>query len=430
MLFDQKTMRPLKVGLFALLVVVGIFQIKGLISYGIKFPVLPISDFSDYWSAAGDIRQYVKGGALLLLYWPLKAMGWAPSTCAVILHTLCYVMAFSITVHFAIFSVRENVLFRLLALVPFLLWVLIWTPLVATVEVMIVHSCFLLSGLQLLFLSKSQTTNYIGLLLLFLAFSMRAQAMFIFSIVILVFHIFSWLFPVQRSFLHKIRLLIPCLLLAVASEAILHHGSVRNSVAKYHQRTPFYAGFVEADPNKPADCGSWSLAAETAARRDVDIPLIKVFVHALQEKGFGQTTAIALCKLRRALYRDEGTSAVWWTYAYYYERSPSSHLIEQIEKHARAEVKFVKWYRWIELFLFVGVVAMSLLQRRQRNRNALGVLLFVTALFIGHAVIFSLFEFNPRYLIPAFGLFSVSFLLFGHDVVLTSTNSPKPKSVG
>ncbi len=425
MLLNSVKLRYAKMIFVAFLAIFAIVQIAGFVSYATKYPVEPVSDFSDFWGAAGDLRQYVKGGLLPFLYWPLKAMGLAPSICALILHVLSYLTVFVTTVYFAIFSNRPMALFRIIALSLFLLWGMIWTPLTGTVEVMMIHTSFLLCGLQFLFLSDSRRVNYLGLVFLLGAFSMRAQAMFIFAIAIAVFHVLPLILPIRRAFLYRTRLIIPCLLLAVLVETVLHHGSSRQFDAKSHQRTPFYAGFVMADPTNSLACGNWSVAAAQAAERDIEIPLSRVFVRALREKGLRLTMSIAACKLQRALYKTNTVSASWWTYAYYAEHQPNSPHLDDLMKFSLREESTVHTFRLIVLGMMAIVLALSIARERAIGREAGGVLLFAIALFVGHAVIFSLFEFNPRYLIPAFGLLSLSFLLFGHEVILEPVSPRK-----
>ncbi len=361
MLHPGKLLYLRTIFLLALVLFAGV-QIWGFVSYATTYPVEPVSDFEDFWRAVGDLSLYVKGGLLIFLYWPLKAMGLPPGTCALILHIVCYLAALSTSVYFALFSNRPMLLFRIASLSLFLVWGMIWTPLTGTVEVMMIHTSFLLCGLHFLLLSDSRKVNVIGLLLLFGAFSMRAQAMFIFSIAIVVFHVLSLLLPVRRSFLYRIRLIIPCLLLAVVSETVLQHDSFRDLEAKNHQRTPFYAGFVMADPTDTFGCGNWSLEAAQTAWRDMDVPLVEIFLRALREKGLSHTVSISLCKIRRAVYIADSASAAWWTYSYYLEHTPNSPKIAPILEWNRRESICVKIYRGISLALLGALVVFAFIR--------------------------------------------------------------------
>lgn len=412
---------PLTWAGLVLLAVLCCAQLAAFIWFARRYPITPFSDFEGYWNEAGNLAEYFKGGALAFLFWPFKALGLSPTTAALILHSLSFLGVVATTVRYGFRAQAGAPLYRVLTLVPLFLWFAIWVPLVGFVEVMLIHTSLLIIGLQMLYLSQRRAVVIVGMVLVYMSFTMRAQAMLIFGMLIVVFGVLSRFVRIDHRFAKRTLLLIPCLILAVGTETTLLHFSNNRELAKHHQRAPLYAGWVTADTKDPQICGAWSMEAAELSRKELDLPVTQIIARTLQTRGVGFLFQIAACKLNR-VPRTQYISA-GWPLIFYVHLQKQPQMESQLLHYADLETQVTDYMRYGFLTLLGILLVALVVELRRGQRHAAGSLLFLALLLLAHAVIYAVFELNSRYLLSLYGCVAFAFLTYRSIDIL---ESPKP----
>jgi hypothetical protein len=393
--------------------------------YCYLFPIKQVSDFGLYWDYSVRLGDYVKGGFLLFLLMPFRALDLPSSFAAMVLHASAFVVfALALAPSPAFFRNRYGlawmpvVVYGLcgLGLIPFFL--ITWLPTANFTEVMFVHTALVAFALRLIVFSGKEAHRWVGTFLLFAALTMRMQSVFGLAVPLYI----AVMLAARRKILLKQA--SACMAVAVVGAVMFETGMTSLSIEHddaviQNQRYPLYNGLFVVNHNI---CGGYNPAGEALLRAEIKLSTAEFLRKNIARHTASEFLATMGCKLHR-LFTERYYPATYWMNIYWHSAMDTSHdaLSAQFQNAEQTAYVAMRWF----IGILGGWFAAHLVRTRKRPEDAPYAhhLLFLLAVVVANITVFAVFEFNERYVIPVYGVLIAMMLNIAYQRHATPENA-------
>ncbi|MGF1714583.1 hypothetical protein L4D08_06715 [Photobacterium chitinilyticum] len=367
-----------------------------ILGFGFTTYIWPESDFLVHWNQAESLTSYIKGGGLIFIYYPFKHLNLHPSFSASIVNFLSWILlAYSL-------KPRKTSNFHKLIVLSFVLMFGIWwIPSANNVDVMQPHVALLVFGIRSLYYAKDRSKVTISILVLSLAISMRMQTVLFLAPALGIYVIYS----IYKN--RKNMRLLKCgfcsfLLIATISGVFIELGlrgiSYNDETIVETQRMPLYAGLFLSNL-EPGSCGSWSSDAAIRAKEERDIPTYLLFRKYLSREKLQQLPTLVACKYDRMINIAPFASYLTVNYLQDTDELTKQFLLKfaYLELSANKIIKLLLMITIVYILYSTLKVSIATTIFTELNMLTIG-------LFVGILSVFSMFEFNSRYMFSVLSL--------------------------
>jgi hypothetical protein len=395
--------------------------LMGIAFISAYFPIEPVSDFVIYWGRSTDLSMYIKGGGVLLLYAPFKYFNLPPSLAAMVVNLaafFCFALAVW-PIQLLKISTRwtlSNMMLYLLSIILVFCFGLIWWPMAGFTEVMFIHTGLLALSLRLIFSARNNVHLYLGSFLCIFALTMRIQS------VLFLIGMISGAVVLSLVFFRTVVLRRACIaiflscLISSGIEFVLCAQSHDSFQVKLNHRTPLYTGLLVGNPD---DCGTYHPPAHAAAVEEVNLPIATVVKKHLSHQPAKKVFSYMGCKLKNVFKKNYNITTTWWEIYQFDVKKRISYKAFTL-KHMKGNEHSI--LSLIKRLLLLGSL-LVLISAFANRTNAFYGFCYISW-FLSVLLVFMIFEANPRYLIPVYGL-SIWMVIYSLETVLVSRTTKK-----
>lgn len=378
-----------------ILVMVALLQLAVLVMLSVLFAVWfrpePISDWLDYWTAAGDLQSYVRGGMALWLLGIPKTMGFPPWAGATLLNVPA--IAWMWFLAYRVDHSRYRVFAQLIVL-----YLLLITPFASVVQLDLLGATMFATGLWLLLDStlSMAAKPRLATACLFIAAAVSSRTQYALTLWVMIPMLaVAWLLfrRVPKAVIQ--RLLVGLLMgsvLGIAFDGGLRLINGRSGDARIGQVVTIYTGLLTS--GEAGACGAWNPQAGQAAIADLGKPLATAIADRLAAQSPSHWVAVVKCKTPNIIL--PSAYAMYWLIASPNVEAKMGAL--PAESHWRALVMRLQQAESLLYRPLVGVIllvcfAVPFLYWRRARSLALLPVLWLVSFWMVHAV----FEIQGRY---------------------------------
>ncbi|TYT23535.1 hypothetical protein FZO89_14860 [Luteimonas viscosa] len=254
----------------------------------------PHSDWGYYWSAAGSVSAYERGGLSLWLLALPKALGWSPVASALALNLPAATVALLLA--WRADPTRWRVLAHATAV-----YLLLITPFFGIVQLDLIAAAQLGIGAWLAVGQARQGSHCLRVALALVAVALAVSTRPQYALVLWVFvplTAFLLAFrgrPGSRALVVQVVLLVGSVL-GFAADIAMRQASGRTEEIRTSSAVTLYAGLLASSDRWSQRCGNWSPAAAAAAREDLDRPMLRAVVDRLAARPASHWASVIACK--------------------------------------------------------------------------------------------------------------------------------------
>lgn len=254
----------------------------------------PHSDWEYYWSAAGAVSAYERGGLSLWLLALPKALGWPPVASALALNLPAATTALLLAWR------ADPTHWRLMAQAT-AVYLLLITPFFGIVQLDLIAAAEL--GLGLWFAAGRDTESLSRLRFVLavgavaFAVSTRPQyALVIWTLVPLVTVLMALRGRPDSRALILLGVLLTGSLVGFVTDMTMRHASGRTEQIRTSSAVTLYAGLLVSGDRRDQKCGHWTEYAALAAKKDLALPISGAVRKRLSARPIGHWISVLACK--------------------------------------------------------------------------------------------------------------------------------------
>jgi hypothetical protein len=253
----------------------------------------PHSDWGYYWSAAGDLSAYERGGLSLWLLALPKALGWSPVASSLALNLPAAVGALLLAWHAD--PTRWRVMAQMTAL-----YLLLIAPFYGIVQLDLIAAVQLGLGMWLA-ASRAPGASPLRLALGTVAVAFAVSTKPQYALVLWVLIPLSTLLMILRGRQGTRALALQGVLLAgsllgFVTDMTMRQASGRTEQIRTSSAVTLYAGLLVSSDRREEGCGYWSVEAAQAAKDDLGRSMLDAARSRLAARPLSHWRAVVACK--------------------------------------------------------------------------------------------------------------------------------------